>query len=150
MEYLIVFAMVALIMLFLGFSTGDIIILALMIFSVLAILTGVFFVLSLIMLIFSKRKKGTFTRVNEEERFPVAVYEVDGEELKNVFPCEMILREKLYIPEKTVTLYFTKIRRAVIDKNAFITIIAGSAIFIPIAVGAAVFLANTVSGLFGN
>ena len=150
MEFLIVLAMIVIIMLCLGFGVGDIIMLALMIFSVLAVLTGVFFVLSLIMLIFSRKKKGTFTRINEEGRFPVAVYEVDGAELKNVFPCEMILRDKLYVPEKTVTLYFTKFRGAVIDKNAFITIIAGSAIFIPIAVGAAMSLVSEFSGFFAN
>ena len=146
MEDLILFAMIIILMLCLGFGVGDIIIMVLVVVAGLSVLTGAFFVLSLALLLTSKRKRGVFTRINEEGHFPSAVYEIDGEEYSNIFPCEMVMRDKLYVPEKTVVLYFSKLRHAVIDKNALITIIAGSAIFIPLAVIAVMFLINTFSG----
>lgn len=150
MEFLLVFAMIAIIMLLLGFGAGDIIMLATYIIAVLVLLTGVFFVISLVFLMFTKRKRGVFSKINDEGRFPHAVYEIDGEEFPNIFPCEMVMRDKLYVPEKTVTLFYSKPRRAVIDKNAFITIIAGSVVFIPLAAVSVMLLANELSAFFGK
>ena len=148
MEFLIVFAMAVIIMLFLGFGVGDIIMLAMYFIAVLVMLTGVFFVVNLVFLLSSKRNRGEFTRINDEGRFPRAVYKTDGGEFSNLFPCEMIMRDKLYVPEKTVTLYFSKFLRLVIDKNALITIIAGSVIFIPLGAAAAMFLIDGLSAFF--
>lgn len=150
MEFLIVFAMIVIIMLFLGFGVGDIIMLMVNLLGVLLVLFGVFFALSLIMLIFSRKKRGVFIRVSEEGRFPCAVYEIDGEEYPNIFPCEMVLRGKLYIPEKTVTLFLIRFRRAVIDKNALITIIAGSVIFFPLALSAVWMFIDELRPFFGK
>lgn len=150
MEFLLVFALVAVIMFFIGFGLGDILMMALLVIAALTALIGVFFLFSLAVLIFSKKKRGVFSKINDEGRFPCAVYEIDGEEFQNVFPCEMIMRDRLYVPEKTVTLYSIKLRRAVIDKNAFITIIAGSAVFIPMAVVAVMVLARELPAFFGG
>ena len=146
MEFLIVFAMFVIIMLLLGLGAWEIIMLATNVITVLILLTGAFFALSLIMLIFSRKKRGVFTRINDEGRFPVAVYEIDGEEFRNVFPCEMVMRGKLYVPEKAVTLFLCRFRRLVIDRNALVTIIAGSAVFIPLSGVAAMFLLLEVRG----
>ena len=148
MEFLIVFAMVVIIMLFLGFGVGDIIMRGTYIIAVLVMLTGVFFVVHLVFLLSSKRDRGVFMRINDEGRFPRAVYKTNSGEFLNLFPCEMIMRDKLYVPEKAVTLYFSKFLRLVIDKNALITIIAGSAVFIPLAAAAVIFLVNELSAFF--
>lgn len=148
MEFLLVFALLAVIMLCIGFGVADILMLAILIIAVLTVLIGVFFLVCLSLLLFSKKKHGEFTGFNDEGRFPCAEYDVDGEKITNIFPCEMVMRKKLYVPEKTVTLYYIKPRRAVADKNAFVTIIAGSAVFIPLAAAALVVIIREVSEFF--
>lgn len=148
MGYLIVFALLALIMLCIGFGAADILMLAILVIAAFTVLIGVFFLICLTFLLFSKKKCGEFTGLNEDGRFPRAVYKVDGEEILNVFPCEMVMRKKLYVPEKTVTLFYIKPRRAVIDKNAFVTIIAGSAVFFPLAAAALILIVREVSSFF--
>lgn len=148
MEFLIVFALLAIIMLCIGFGVADILMLAILIIAVLTVLIGVFFLVCLGFLLFSKKKRGVFTGFNEDGRFPRAVYKVDGEELMNVFPCEMVMRKKLYVPEKTVTLHCIKPRRAVLDKNAFVTIIAGSAVFLPLSAAALILIIREISVFF--
>lgn len=91
--------------------------------------------------------KAVFVSFDEERRFAVAVYSIGGEEVANLFPCEMIMRDKLYIPDKEISLLYCKPRRAAIDKNALITIIAGSAVFIPAAVFSAIAIISFFNGL---
>lgn len=148
MEFLLVFALLAAIMLCIGFGIGDILMMVVFVIAALTVLIGIFFLVCLALLLFSKKKRGEFVRFNDEGRFPCAVYNVDGEELPNVFPCEMIMRKKLYIPEKTVTLHYIKFRCAVADKNAFVTIIAGSAVFFPLSAASLVLIIREVSAFF--
>lgn len=148
MEFLLVFALLAVIMLCIGFGIGDILMMVVFVIAALTVLIGIFFLVCLALLLFSKKKSGEFVRFNDEGRFPCAVYNVDGEELPNVFPCEMIMRKKLYIPGKTVTLHCIKFRCAVADKNAFVTIIAGSAVFFPLSAASLVLIIREVSAFF--
>ncbi len=149
MEFLLVFALIVILMLCVGFGWGDILMLVLLVIAALTVLIGCFFLVCLALLLSSKKKRGVFSKMNEEGRFPCAVYDIDGGEFPNVFPCEMILRDKLYVPGRTVTLHYIKFRRAVIDKNAFITIIAGSAVFIPLSVVAVNMLIREIPAFFG-
>lgn len=134
MEFLIVYAMIALFMLLMGFELMHIGIMTLMIIGVGIVLIGAFFAVCLVFLMMSGRRTAVFVTVDEEQRFPVAIYRIDGEEVPNMFPCEMIMRDKLYVPDKEIKILYCKPRRSAIDKNALITIIAGSVIFIPAAV----------------
>lgn len=134
MEFILGYVMIAVIMLFMGFSLMDIGILTLLLIGVFIVLIGAFFAVCLVFLAMSRRQKAVFVSFDEEPRFPVAVYKIGGEEVPNLFPCEMIMRNKLYIPDKEISLLYCKPRRAAIDKNALTTIIAGSAVFIPLAV----------------
>lgn len=149
MEFLLVFALIVILMLCIGFGWGDILMMALLAAAALTVLIGAFFLVCLALLLSSKKKRGVFSKFSEERQFPCAVYNIDGEEFPNVFPCEMILRNKLYVPDKTVTLCYIGFRRAVIDKNAFITIISGSAVFIPLSVMAVIMLVREISAFFG-
>lgn len=144
MEFIIGYVMIAVIMLLIGFSLVQIAIITLMIIGVGVVLIGAFFAVCLVFLAMSKRKTAVFISIDEEPRFPVAVYKIDGEEVPNLFPCEMIMREKLYVPDKEVNILYCKPRRSAIDKNALVTIIAGSAVFIP----AAVFSVNMIVTFF--
>lgn len=147
MEFLLGYAMIAVIMLCMGFSLMNIGIFTLLLIGVFIILIGVFFAVCLALLAMSRRRKAVFASFNEERRFAVAVYIIDGEEVPNMFPCEMIIRDKLYIPNKEIFLLYCKPRRAAIDKNALITIIAGSAVFIPAAVFSAITIVSFLNGL---
>ena len=132
-EFLIGYVMIAVIMLCMGFTPVHIGVMTLIIIGVVIVLIGAFFVVCLVFLAMSKRKTAVFASINEEPRFPVAVYKIDGEDVPNMFPCEMIMREKLYIPDKEIKILYCKPRRRAIDKNALVTMIAGSAVFIPAA-----------------
>ena len=133
MEFLLGYALIAVIMLFMGFSIVHIAIMTLIIIGVVIVLIGAFFAVCLVFLAMSKRKTAVFTSFDEEPRFPVAVYKIDGEDVPNMFPREMIMRDKLYVPDKEIKVLYCKPRRSVIDKNALVTMIAGSAVFIPAA-----------------
>lgn len=147
MEFIIGYVMIAIIMLCMGFSIMNIGVFTLLLMGVFIILIGLFFVICLVFLAMSRRRKAVFVSFDEERRFAVAVYSIGGEEVANLFPCEMIMRDKLYIPDKEISLLYCKPRRAAIDKNALITIIAGSAVFIPAAVFSAIAIISFFNGL---
>lgn len=142
------FALISILMLFLGFGLSDIALLVIGIICVGVVMTAVFFVVSMVMLVTSQRVTAQFAHFDDEPRFPVAVYKIGDEELPNMFPREMVMRDKLYIPNKDVYVMRCRLRRAVIDKNAIITIISGSLIFIPTAIFAAVSVMSFFQGLF--
>lgn len=148
MEFVIGFALIALLMLFLGFGLSEIALLVIGIICAGVIMTAIFFVAGVVLLVTSRRVTARFAHFDEERRFPVAVYKIDDEELPNMFPREMVMRDKLYVPNKDVYVMRCRLRRAVIDKNAIITIVSGSLIFIPSAIFAAVSVASFFSGLF--
>ena len=133
-DFLISFVLIAVMLLLLGFGFGDILLLVMAVIGLGVFLIGGFFAACLIFLISCERKSGEFLEIDDEGRFPRAVYDIDGERVPNLFPCEMIMRDKLYIPEKRVKLLLGKVKRFAVDGNALVTIIVGSAIFIPSAV----------------
>lgn len=147
MEFLLGFALIVILMLCMGFGIMDIAVLVMALSGVLIILIGGFFAVCLVMLMFTKKRRGVFVELNEDGRFPCAVYEIGGERVKNLFPCEMVMRKRLYIPDKEIALLYFKPRRFAIDKNALLTIIVGSAVFIPLGVIFAVALAIWISSI---
>lgn len=148
MEFVIGFALIAILMLFLGFGLSEIALLVIGIICAGVIMTAVFFVAGVVLLVTSRRVTARFAHFDEERQFPVAVYKIDDEELPNMFPREMVMRDKLYVPDKDVYVMRCRLRRAVIDKNAIITIVSGSLIFIPSAIFAAVSVVSFFRGLF--
>lgn len=147
MEFLLGFALIVILMLLMGFGIMDIAMLVLGLAGLLIILIGVFFAACLVMLIFTGKTHGAFVEFNEDGRFPCAVYDIGGERVKNLFPCEMIMRNKLYKPGKEIRLLYFKPRRFALDRNALLTIVIGSAVFIPGAVISAAALARWISSV---
>ena len=147
MEFIIGYVMIAIIMLLMGFQLVQIGVITLMIIGAGVVLIGAFFAVCLVFLAMSKRKTAVFVTIDEEPRFPVAVYKIDGEDVPNMFPCEMIMRDKLYVPGKEIKILYCKPRRSAIDKNAFVTMIAGSAVFIPAAVFSVIMIVTFFKGL---
>ena len=138
--------MIAALLLFMGFSLAQVGVMTLILLGVFVALVGVFFAVCLAFLAMSKRVTAVFGFIDEEPRFPVAVYKVGDDDIPNLFPCEMIMRSKLYVPDKELKILFCKPRKSVIDANALTTIIAGSAIFIP----AGVFCIIMIVRFFGS
>ena len=147
MEFIIGYVMIAVIMLLIGFDLVQIGAITLMIIGAGVVLISAFFAVCLVFLAMSKRKTAVFVSIDEEPRFPVAVYKIDGEDVPNMFPCEMIMRKKLYVPDKEIKILYCKPRRAAIDKNALVTMIAGSAVFIPAAVFSVIMIVTFFKGL---
>lgn len=148
MEFLIGYVLIAVILLFMGFELVQIGMFTLALLGVFIVLIGVFFAVCVVFLIMSRPASAVFVRFDEERKFPVAVYKINGDDVPNMFPSEMIMRDKIYVPNKEIRLLYCKPRRAVIDKNALITMIAGSVIFIPGGVFSAIALVSFVKGFF--
>lgn len=148
MEFLIGYVLIAVILLCIGFELVQIGMFTLAIVGVFIALIGVFFSVCVIFLIMSRSAKAVFTSFDEDRRFPVAIYRINGEDVPNMFPCEMIMRNKLYVPGKEIRLLYCKPRRAAIDKNALITMIVGSVIFIPGGVFSAIAVISYFRGFF--
>lgn len=148
MEFVIGFALITILMMFLGFGLSEIALLVIGIICVGVIMTAIFFTFSVVLLVTSRRVTARFAHFDEEIQFPVAVYKIGDEELPNMFPREMVMRDKLYVPDKDVYVMRCRLRRAVLDKNAIITIVSGSLIFIPLAIFAAVSVVSFFQGLF--
>lgn len=134
MEFLIGFALIAILMLFVGFGWSDIAILIIGIICVGVILSAVFFAINVFLLVTSRRVTAQFTRFDDDSRYSAVIYKVGDEELSTLFPRESVMRDKLYVPGKDVHVLYCKLRHAVFDKTAILTIALGSSIFIPAAV----------------
>lgn len=133
MEYLIVLALLAIILFCLGFSLGDVLIMIAVLLCVGIVFVGAFFVFSLVVLIASREVTASFVKMNDDGRYPCAVYKVGNSEVKNLFPSEMIMKDKLYVPEKEIKIRRCVFFKAALDKNAVITIVFGSVVFIPLS-----------------
>lgn len=149
MDILIGIVLIFAILFFMGFGIGDIMYLVFGVLGLGVLFVGGFFAVCLVFLGFSKRKSGVFLEIDEEGRFPSAVYDIEGERVRNIFPCEMIMKKKLYVPEKKITLLHCKLRKCAIDANALATIIVGSLIFIPASVIVIVKASELIQHLLG-
>lgn len=144
MQYLIGTALIIIIMLCIGFGWADIAMLGFAVAGAFMVLLGGFFAVCLVFIAISRRKKAVFVRFGEERRFPCAVYRIDGADVPNMFPCEMIMRGKLYVPGKEIRLLYCRPIRSAIDGNALASMIFGSIVFIPAAVFAVVKMIEVV------
>ena len=88
--------------------------------------TVVFFVITAISLIGSRKRRAAFDRIDKPEgkTFPSAVYISEGEEYRNSFPNEFVLKKLLYKKDREVILRVTK-RGGVYDKYSVVTVLAG-------------------------
>lgn len=144
MEFVIGGAMIVILMLCLGFGWGDIAMLGFVVIGVFIVLIGAFFAVCLAMLPLSKRRTAVFVEFDEERRFPCAVYRIDGKNVENMFPSEMMFKSRLYVPGKEIRVLYCRPNRSAIDGNALATIICGSIVFIPAAAFAAVKMIEVV------
>lgn len=127
MEYFVIAVVVIALALCLGADIAIVpIMLLVMIAAALVFIFG-FFVFSMARLIGTKSAVGRFTRVdvNGKNRFKSAFYVIDSEEYPNVFPCEIIFREKLYRSDKLSRLRLDEKHHCVYDMNALCCTLLG-------------------------
>ena len=88
--------------------------------------TFVFFAYIAVSLIGSKKRRAVFDRIDKPEKkpFPSAVYNTDDGEMRNSFPNEFVLKNRLYKKNREVFIRVTK-RGGVYDRYSQITVIAG-------------------------
>ena len=75
----------------------------------------------------------------EGSAFERAVYNIDGESCSNAYPCEAVMRKKLYREDKEVQVRYYARKKCVYDRNAVITTIIGL-IFGLLVTGAALYI----------
>jgi ABC-type multidrug transport system fused ATPase/permease subunit len=107
--------------------TGAVLILiALVVLAI--ILIAVFFFATDISLLFRKRVKGKFLRIDDSTRFDHAVYDVGGTEYHCIFPAESYGRKRIYHVDQEYTLLIARSekRKTAYDRHSLITILFGT------------------------
>lgn len=128
MELLIVLLILAVMLLIFGVPLQVILIgVAALIALLLAAMT-LFFVVTAISLLFFRRRRGHFLRFEQHQRFDQAVYLVDGEEYKNLFPAETVLRQQIYSErERTVLVHRGRRQLSAFDMHSVLILVLGIA-----------------------
>lgn len=134
MEILVCVIIILGLLLLAGANFGDILLLVLGLVGVVVVLMGLFFAFCIALVVISKRKQAVFLEMDESGRYPAAVYDIGGARVKNLFPCEMIMRNRLYVPEKQIRILHCSPINRTIDANTLLTIIVGALILIPASV----------------
>lgn len=127
MEFIIAPVMIIVILFLLGVPVSTIAFGIWVILVCLSILSELFFMVSFVMLFFSKKKPATFLRLEKGEKAGLfAVYEIDGEVYRNTFPTDAILEKSLY-QKSQVDVRVLKLLRTylVFDKVTLLVIILG-------------------------
>ena len=125
MEFVIIYIVIAVILCMLTRRLFFLIFAVLSVFMLIVLAMNVYFCYMTIGLLMSKRRKGSFVRVeNENENaallgknisYKVAVYDIDGVEYKSVFPAEGAFNVYFYSTKKRCSLWLNKKRGRVFD-----------------------------------
>ncbi len=128
MEFILGLVVIIVLLLILGFGPDIIIFGVISLLVLMTVLTELFFLYCIVRLIFSKRKNAVFTRIGkrDKDRYETAFYMADGVELPNIFPCEVVMRKRLYDPDKQIKVRVDAGRKFVYDRNAVLTILFGA------------------------
>ena len=130
MEILIIAVVIIVLALIMGVSVELITAVVLSIAGLLTLLMLVFFIYSFARLLRTKGCEGTVAGLREHERYkyPWAWYRVGEKEYRNVFPSEVILRDRLYPVGKLCRLRINEKQGVVYDRNALLCIVIGLAL----------------------
>ncbi len=139
MEVVVGLVVIILLLLILGFGP-DVIIFGLVgLLTLASVASALVLMYFAVRLLLAKRCSGTFTRIGRQDKrkYDCAFYSVDGEELPNVFPAEMVMKKRLYNNKKAVKLRIDRGKRFVYDRNARATIITGVPLTLLLSAGLA-------------
>ncbi|MBO5377755.1 MAG: hypothetical protein J6A41_05145 [Ruminiclostridium sp.] len=118
---------VFILLLCLGVSISFLATIALALIGIIVIAMDVFFIYATIIMLKGEKKAGRFIRSEQsgKSKIPYAIYEIDGTEYRNLLPLEVLLRNKIYNPEKNVSLILNEKKKCCFDNNARICCILG-------------------------
>lgn len=87
-----------------------------------------FFLITDISLLFRRRVKGKFLRVDDTDRWDHAVYEYENQEYTCLFPAESFGRQRIYHENRMYSLLIPRNpkRRSAYDRHSLFTIVIGS------------------------
>lgn len=127
MEFVIISAVVLVLALCLGADFAIVPIMLMVFLIVLLLAIFGFFLYSAVRLAGKKSMKGRFVSIGRAvgKKFDTAFYKVGDSEYPNVFPCEVVMRSKIYIPDKVCKLRFDSRYNDVFDLNAVCCVILG-------------------------
>jgi hypothetical protein len=127
MEFILALVIIVILLLILGFGPEVIVIGFIGLLGLAAAATELLFLFFAVRLIFSKRSKAVFSRIGKPEkgRYDVAYYNTGEGELPNVFPAEMVMKNRLYNSDREIKLRIDIKKKFVYDRNARLTIILG-------------------------
>ena len=108
MEFVIIATVVLVLAMCLGADFVIVPIMFIVFLVVLLLAIFGFFVYSAVKLTGTKSVKGKFVRFGRAEgkKFDTAFYKVSDSEYPNVFPYEVVMRSKIYIPDKVCRLRY--------------------------------------------
>lgn len=111
----------------LGVSLNYILYAIFAVFCLLSVFLSLFFLYSIICLLFSKRKEARFIRFDKlrNSKYQAAYYLVDGVEYSCVFPREGIMKDKLYKKNRIYHVMLNKRMEKVFDRFAISTCVLG-------------------------
>ncbi len=148
MDILVGAVIIIILLLCLGVSVWDVMALGVLCLGVILAAMALFFLFCAAVLFTTKRVKAEYLYIDKGKRgFPKAYYGVGGEVYPNAFPCEMVMRDRIYKTGKPVFVRLLKGRRLVFDANAVAAVIVGVLICVP-AGAYSVYLAAAFFGAF--
>ncbi len=135
MEFILGIVIIVVICIILGVRADFMIIGALGILGLIVLATALFFIVFMVILIFSKKKEAVFGGVEkkDERKFKTAVYIIEGREYPCFFPAEP---EFVYKKEKTYRVMLNRRLGRVFDVFAITTCICGFIFSIAAVIGA--------------
>ena len=127
MEALIILAIIIVLLIIAGISAEAVMLGILGLMALGMLLLTVFFAFCILRLIRCEKTEGKLAKVEYHPKLGYGTphYEVDGEVYANVFPCEVVMKKRLYTVGRVCRLRFDKKRRKVFDGNAVISSAAG-------------------------
>lgn len=130
MEILIILIVIMALLLIMGVELTTILFGVMQLMIILLLLTVLFFVRCTFILMKTEKSKATLTKVENHPKFkyPSPYYEVDGIEYPNIFPCEVVMRNRLYPEGKQCNVRLHRRRNLVFDTNAMACTILGVAL----------------------
>lgn len=88
---------------------------------------GLMFLYMCVRMVLAKKHKASFLRIDQapKGKFKVAYYSIEGQEYPCVFPSEMILNDKMYRPDRSYTVLFSRRMGKVFDIWTILTCVLG-------------------------
>ncbi|MBR6365688.1 MAG: hypothetical protein IKS10_06310 [Lachnospiraceae bacterium] len=125
MELLVIVAMALVLLFMLGYTLWPLVSGVLFLAMMFAIFCETFFVISGLMWLFARRRKAKYLGLSEDDGpASFAWYEIDGEEVRNIFPTDVFMRRLLYRKEE-VHVRLLKLKKHVWAFDRVTTLVIG-------------------------